>query len=218
MILLSGGFDPLHIGHIDMLEEAAEYGTVYVALNSDDWLIRKKGFFFQNWYCRAGILESLHWVDQAVEVDDSDGTACEAIQRLKPEYFGNGGDRTEENTPELDLCKELGVTPVFDLGGNKTHSSSAIASNGTVERSWGRYVVLDEGPGYKVKRLIVDPGKATSQQKHKKRAEHWIFPENDGCQQIAKGEWHQLFNPTDKPMTVIEVQTGICEESDIERV
>lgn len=218
MILLSGGFDPLHPGHLDMICAANEYGDVVIALNSDDWLVRKKGFFFQTWKDRAEILLSMRFVSAVEAVVDDNGTVCEALVRLKPQCFGNGGDRTSDNTPELDICQTLSIEPVFGLGGSKSRASSSIASNGTVERSWGNYGVLAEGPGYKVKRLIVDPMKATSRQKHMKRAEYWIFTKKDKCQWIAKGEWHQLSNSTDQPMTVIEVQTGICEESDIERV
>ncbi len=218
MILLSGGFDPLHPGHLAMLKDADAYGDVVVALNSDDWLIRKKGFFFQTWEDRATILESLHWVNMAVEVDDSDETVCEAIRRLKPRVFGNGGDRTSENTPEASLCLELDIEMVFGLGGEKSAASSSISAKALVQRKWGHYVLLDEGPGYKVKRLVIDPGKATSQQKHAGRREVWVDPDRDAVNNIAPGEWHQLFNPTDRPKTVIEVQTGICEESDIDRV
>lgn len=218
MILLSGGFDPLHPGHIEMIRQAAEYGDVYIALNSDGWLHRKKGFVFQTWMDRAHILRALRWVESVEPVFDEDGTVCEAIETLKPEYFGNGGDRTAKNIPELDLCEKMGVKAVFGLGGEKFASSSYICSRNHVERNWGHYVLLDEGLNYKVKRLIVDPKKSTSRQRHEKREEFWIEPLTGNVCHIPKGEWHQLENPNGEEMTVIEVQTGVCEESDIERI
>ena len=217
MILLSGGFDPLHTGHIGMIEAASGYGKVVIALNSNEWLIGKKGFFFQSWEDRADILGAIASVFSVVSVDDSDGTVCEALSRLKPKYFGNGGDRTKKNTPELKLCKELDTMPIFGLGGEKSRASSTIAAKAIVSRKWGHYVLLDEGPGYKVKRLVIDPGKSTSRQRHEHRKEYWINPDM-GAKEVPAGEWHQLDNPTEHPLVVIEVQTGLCEESDIERV
>lgn len=218
MILLSGGFDPLHPGHIEMIRQAAEYGDVTIALNSDDWLIKKKGFCFQSWIDRAHILRALKWTFSVEPVDDSDGTVCEAIERLSPECFGNGGDRTESNTPEVELCMKLGVKPVFGLGGGKFRSSSAICAKGMVQRQWGEYVILDEGINYKVKRLTLEPGEKTSRQKHEKRTEYWIYPKDNKIETVWPGEWHQLINPWKEPLEVIEIQIGICEEDDIERM
>ena len=116
MILLSGGFDPVHIGHVQMIEAARPYGEVHIAVNSDDWLMRKKGFVFMPFEERCAILEAMGCKTHSV--DDSDETVCEAIERLRPEYFGNGGDRTKENTPEQFLCERLGVTIVYELGGS----------------------------------------------------------------------------------------------------
>lgn len=215
MILLSGGFDPIHPGHVSMIRDARKYGPVWVALNSDDWLLRKKGFIFQDWYARRDILKSL--VAHVTHVDDSDGTVCDALRRLKPRYFGNGGDRTDGNTPELDLCRELAIVPVFGLGDAKSHTSTAIGHKGTVHRSWGRYTLLDEGEGYKVKKLVVDPGCSTSRQRHFGRQEVWVYP-GGNVETVGAGEWHQLSNSSESPLTVIEVQTGVCEEDDIERV
>ena len=125
-VLVSGGFDPAHIGHIRMILEAATYGNVIVVANSDAWLMRKKGYIFMPWGERAEILTAVRGVVRVEKVDDTDGTVCEAIRRLKPTYFANGGDRKIDNTPEMDVCKELGVKLLWNIGGGKIQSSSDL--------------------------------------------------------------------------------------------
>lgn len=127
-VAISGGFDPVHSGHINLIKSAAKYGKLIVILNSDEWLVRKKGYAFMRWAERARILMGLEHVWQVSSVDDSDGTVCEALERIKPDYFANGGDRKEENIPELELCKKLGITPLFGIGGEKTQSSSELVN------------------------------------------------------------------------------------------
>lgn len=124
IVAVSGGCDPCHSGHIRMILEAANYGDVVVILNSDDWLIRKKGYKFMDWAERAEILSAIRGVVEVVTVDDTDGTVCEALRRIKPDYFANGGDRKVGNTPEGDVCKELGIEMLWGIGGGKTQSSS----------------------------------------------------------------------------------------------
>jgi|TARA_R110000796_G_scaffold40281_2_gene99742 D-beta-D-heptose 7-phosphate kinase/D-beta-D-heptose 1-phosphate adenosyltransferase len=125
--MVSGGFDPVHIGHIRMIIEASEHGDVIVVANSDDWLFRKKGFVFMEFGERAEILASIKGVIKVSGVDDSDNTVCEAIHRLKPDYFANGGDRGRNNTPEQTLCDEIGVEMLWGIGGeNKANSSSTL--------------------------------------------------------------------------------------------
>jgi len=128
-IMLSGGFDPIHIGHVRMILAAAELGDVIIAANSDDWLMRKKGYIFMPWEERAEILRALHGVSEVVSVDDTDGTVCEALRRLKPDIFGNGGDRNNKNTPEKTVCKELGIKMAWGLGGTKVQSSSELVND-----------------------------------------------------------------------------------------
>lgn len=131
IICISGGFDPVHIGHINLIKEAAKYGEVIVILNSDAWLERKKLYAVMPWQERAEILAWMRSVKAVAAVDDSDGTVCEALRRIKPDYFANGGDRTVENTPELDLCRELGIKLLFNIGGDKVASSSEIIARAT---------------------------------------------------------------------------------------
>lgn len=126
-IMVSGGFDPVHIGHIRMILDAARHGDVIVVANSDDWLFRKKGFVFMEFEQRAEILAAIKGVVKVSGVDDSDGTVCEAIRRLKPHMFANGGDRRKHNTPEQDVCEELGVEMLWGIGGeDKANSSSDL--------------------------------------------------------------------------------------------
>jgi len=127
IICVSGGFDPLHSGHLAMFREAAKKGKLVVIINSDDWLMRKKGFCFLTWEQRADIISSLKMVHEVASVEDKDNTVCEALKRLKPKYFANGGDRKTDNTPEMEVCNELGIEMVWDTGGEKFESSSEIA-------------------------------------------------------------------------------------------
>jgi D-beta-D-heptose 7-phosphate kinase/D-beta-D-heptose 1-phosphate adenosyltransferase len=125
-VLVSGGFDPAHIGHIRMILEAATVGNVIVVANSDAWLMRKKGYIFMPWEERAELLAAIRGVTSVERVDDTDGTVCEAIARLKPTYFANGGDRKTDNTPEMDVCSTLGVKLLWNVGGGKIQSSSDL--------------------------------------------------------------------------------------------
>jgi D-beta-D-heptose 7-phosphate kinase/D-beta-D-heptose 1-phosphate adenosyltransferase len=109
-----------------MLRAAAIEGAVVVALNSDEWLCRKKGYYFMTWKERAAILLALRYVDRVISVDDQDGTVAQAIVAVRPTYFMNGGDRTTPNEREAYFCRELGVTQVFGVGGGKIQSSSAL--------------------------------------------------------------------------------------------
>ena len=128
-ILLSGGFDPIHIGHVRMILAAAEVGDVIIVANSDNWLMRKKQYVFMPGEERAKFLGAINGVATVASVDDTDGTVCEALRRLKPDIFGNGGDRTNKNTPEMDVCKELGIEMMWALGGKKIQSSSDLVKD-----------------------------------------------------------------------------------------
>ena len=127
-VMVSGGFDPVHAGHIRMIRHAAEYGDVIVIANSDAWLWRKKGFVFMEWERRVEILNAIKGVVLVDSVDDSDGTVCDAIRRHKPTYFANVGDRGRTNTPEQSVCESLGVELLWSIGGDeKIDSSSDLA-------------------------------------------------------------------------------------------
>tara|TARA_R110000824_G_scaffold58774_2_gene158560 strand:- start:9101 stop:9589 length:489 start_codon:yes stop_codon:yes gene_type:complete len=124
-VMVSGGFDPVHAGHIRMIRAAAKYGGVIIIANSDDWLWRKKGFVFMEYARRVEILNAIKGVILVDSVDDTDDTVCEAIKRLQPTYFANGGDRGRSNTPEQDVCEELGVELLWGIGGEEKLQSSS---------------------------------------------------------------------------------------------
>jgi len=149
IIVLSGGFDPVHKGHLRMFREASWLGHhVVVGLNSDEWLTRKKGQPFMKFEERKEILEGFKYVNQVIPFEDKDNSACDLIRRVHDIYdgdefeydyedighggmvgyyeiyFANGGDRTTDNTPEMDVCKNLGVTMLWGVGGGKIQSSS----------------------------------------------------------------------------------------------
>lgn len=125
-ILCSGGFDPLHVGHVSYLKAAYKIGEVVVALNSDAWLERKKGYVFMPWKDRAQIVGALFCVNAVYPVDDDDGTICAALRELRPYAHANGGDRTVPSPTEDDVCAELGIKQLFGVGGDKIASSSQL--------------------------------------------------------------------------------------------
>ena len=125
-ILCSGGFDPLHVGHLYYLTDAYYKGRVVVALNSDAWLMRKKGYVFMPWKDRALILAGLSCITSVYPVVDEDDTVCAALRLIVPDYYANGGDRIEPLSAEDAVCKELGIEQLFNIGGDKIHSSSKL--------------------------------------------------------------------------------------------
>ena len=129
VIAVSGGFDPVHIGHVRMIKDASRYGDVMVIINSDEWLERKKGYIFMPFAERAEIMGNIKGVTTVTSVDDSDGTVCEALVRCKPDAFANGGDRKEKNTPEMDLCDHIGIEMMWCIGGNDKPQSSSWLVN-----------------------------------------------------------------------------------------
>ena len=140
-IMVSGGFDPVHVGHIRMIRAAAEYGDVIVIANSDEWLYRKKGFNFMDFGKRSEILDSIKGVILVDSVDDSDGTVCDAIARHRPTYLANAGDRGRTNTPEQNVCEELGVELLWGIGGEEKVDSSSdlVAKTRKFESAPNRY-------------------------------------------------------------------------------
>ena len=239
IIVVSGGFDPVHSGHIKLIKEARLLGDMLiVGINSDEWLARKKGRAFMPWQERLCILNNLSSVDEVYTFDDEDGTACHLLEQVRAHYpdsqivFANGGDRTEKNIPEQSVA---GVEFAFGIGGeNKANSSSWILQEWKApktKRTWGYYRVLHEdGQQVKVKELTVNPGQRLSMQRHTDRAEHWfvsqgtatvntlntksdveLLGEFDQFQHIHidRTEWHQLCNLTEEPLKVVEIQYGL---------
>lgn len=184
VVLITGGFDPLHSGHLAYIKAARDLGDILiVGVNSDAWLQRKKGRAFMPVRERCAILRALRGVDHVMEFDDRDGSAKDAIKMVRQSYpqdhiiFANGGDRTQANIPEMDVA-DANMEFRFGVGGeNKANSSSWILEEWKApktRRPWGYYRVLHEAPGVKVKELTVDPGAALSMQRHQDRAEFWL--------------------------------------------
>lgn len=132
--IVSGGFDPIHEGHIEMIRaSAAASDGVILLLNSDEWLCRKKGKNFMNFHTRRVICENLKGVVDVLAFNDDDNSASDGISRAREKYkdsvlvFANGGDRTKDNIPESAVCQKLNVSLAFGVGGeNKANSSSWI--------------------------------------------------------------------------------------------
>jgi len=167
IVLITGGFDPLHSGHIAYFKAAKALGDILiVGVNSDAWLTRKKGSPFMPYKERAEIVRNIVGVDFVIDFDDSDNSAKRAIWMVRQSYpndkiiFANGGDRTDKNIPEMDI-QDQNLEFVFGVGGfNKANSSSWILQEWKApktERQWGYYRVLHEVSGMKVKELTVNP-------------------------------------------------------------
>lgn len=193
--VVSGGFDPVHSGHINLFKSAYELFNrkIVVLLNSDEWLTRKKGKPFLPVEERKAIIEAMSMVDRVVLFDDSDKSCCDGLEKVKALYpmdtvvFCNGGDRTKENIPEMSV---EGIEFKFGIGGeNKANSSSWILRDAvatyTEERVWGKFADLYTTTGCKVKELILKPGKGISYQRHFKRSEIWFVRSGKGVVKYA---------------------------------
>ncbi len=238
IVIVSGGFDPIHSGHIAYLKSAKELGDkLIVALNSDEWLVNKKSKFFMPFIERKAIIESIGFVDEVIDFkDDEAGSCIDALEKAKlmfPNdklFFANGGDRNDKNIPEMSVG---GIEFIFSVGGeDKKNSSSWILKKWQYyyeERLWGAFYNLFEEEQVKVKELIVHPGKGMSFQKHFKRSEIWMVskgscvvnyskkdPEQKENIQLNKfdhylvplGHWHQITNPFEDTCHLIEIQYG----------
>ena len=247
VVIVTGGFDPLHSGHIEYFKAAKELGDhLVVGVNSDAWLARKKGKAFMPFEERCAIIKELDCVNEVIGFNDDDDTACAAIFPVLSTVgsqtkviFANGGDRTKDNIPEMIYDD---VEFVFGVGGeNKKNSSSWILkewSQPTTERAWGKYTILDKGDGWQVKQLEFYEEHALSDQRHFKRSEHWhvvdgvinMFLEDKSGNRtshllvpgdsidIPTGYWHKAVNLDNKSAKVIEVWLGEeLTENDIER-
>jgi cytidyltransferase-like protein len=186
LIVVSGGFDPIHSGHIAYFKSAKSHGDkLIVALNSDSWLEKKKGKFFMTLHERKSIVEAIKYVDEVISFEDDEKGSCinalEVIKKTYPNeeiYFANGGDRDKKNIPEMTVSD---INFLFGVGGDdKKNSSSWILNKWQYyfeERHWGSFFNLFETKNIKVKELIVEPGKSMSFQRHFKRNEIWLVSE-----------------------------------------
>lgn len=192
VVVATGGFDPVHSGHIAYFKHAATLGDLLlVGLNSDAWLRRKKGRAFMPYTERAAVIGNLAMVHQVLELEDSCGTGADGIRQARALYpdadiiFANGGDRGAGNVPEQEMfANDPKVFFEFGIGGDwKQNSSRWILDEWKApktDKPWGCYRLLhDYGPETKLKELWVDPGKSLSMQKHAKRSEFWFIAEGE---------------------------------------
>jgi len=190
VVIATGGFDPVHSGHIAYFKEAKKLGDVLlVGLNSDAWLRRKKGRAFMPYTERYAVISELAVVDRVLELEDSCGTGADGIRQARALYpdahiiFANGGDRNSGNVPEqAEFADDANLSFEFGVGGDwKQNSSRWILDEWKApktERDWGYYRVLHEhGKEVKLKELTVEPGQRLSMQRHDKRAEFWFVAE-----------------------------------------
>ena len=249
IIVVSGGFDPIHSGHISYMKSAKNIGDhLIVALNSDEWLIKKKKKVFMNIEERKNILINIECVDEVITFNDDEfGSCIDALEKIKNKYpneeiiFCNGGDRNKDNIPEMTVKN---IKFMFGIGGNeKKNSSSSLLKNwkyDSEDRIWGSFYNFYDSKEVKVKELIVSPKKGMSFQKHKHRNEIWlvtkgscevIYANKDPKQKekvtlnkfdkfiVDEGHWHQITNPFDEECHIIEIQFGdLVIEDDIERL
>ena len=247
--VISGGFDPIHSGHIEYLKSASKLGDyLVVLLNSDEWLIKKKGKAFMPFKERMTILKAISYVDDVYAFDDDSlGSCINGLLKVKKQFpkekiiFCNGGDRDKNNIPEMNVD---GIQFNFGTGGNdKKNSSSWILKEWSYpyeKRIWGEFFNLFEAESVKVKELIIDPKKGMSLQRHYKRNEIWLVSEGKCIVNFSKSdpsniekyellkhdffhikisEWHQITNPFNEVCKIIEIQYGEeTIEEDIERI
>jgi len=237
-IVVSGGFDPVHVGHLRMFKAAsALVPNLIVIVNNDNFLIEKKGYIFMPIAERMEIIEGFGVVDMVVESIDTDLTVCKTLEWLSKKenvkIFANGGDRDSKDAiPEAEICEQNNITMKFNVGGGKIQSSSSLVSN-EIMKPWGSYKTFEKNKGFLVKRITVAPGETLSLQSHKHRSEHWLVASGVATVECAGekiylnqfesisiplGVKHRLLNESKKILQIVEVQFGKhLSEEDITR-
>ena len=244
--LVSGGFDPVHVGHLRMFQDAKKLADeVIVLLNNDDWLVKKKGKPFMNQNQRKEILEEFKSISEVIIQTSSEPSSSLAIEDFvkkntnKSICYCNGGDRSNiENIRESEVCKKLKVNLEFGIGGeNKIESSSDLTKNylGNIEkRPWGNYHIIARNLGYQIKEIKVSVNSKLSLQKHQNRAEFWQIIkgnckvtvgekeyelEDNNNIYIPKDTIHRIENTGNQELIFVEIRLGKdIKEEDIVRI
>jgi D-beta-D-heptose 7-phosphate kinase/D-beta-D-heptose 1-phosphate adenosyltransferase len=246
-VAVSGGFDPLHIGHVRLFKAArALCDKLVVILNNDNWLRAKKGFTFMSQRERAEIIRSFTFVDKVVITDhkknDPDTSISRTLEKIQPAIFANGGDRKNvKDIPEAAVCKKYGIKMVFNVGhGGKVQSSSwmieaARKPASKTVRPWGEYFAWDKGKGWNLKTIYIKPQSRLSLQYHHHREEWWLLVQGDAQATTGKGGDSQTIElkkgevfrvgkkqvhrlSSKKGGIVVEVAYGDFDEADIVRL
>jgi cytidyltransferase-like protein len=123
-ICTSGYYNPLHIGHLKLLKEASKLGDKLIVIVNNDEQVKLKGGKFMPEDERVEIVKAIKYVDKVVLSIDKDRTVCKTLELIDPDIFAKGGDSTNDNVPELEVCKKKGIKIVFNVGGDKIQSSS----------------------------------------------------------------------------------------------
>ena len=198
-VVVSGGFDPLHSGHIALFKNASEYGKVIAIVNNDNFLLKKKKYIFMPISERLEVVLSNQFISEAIISIDQDNTVSLTIRKLIDDgynirYFANGGDRkTLSDIPESKGCNENNIKLVFGIGGGKTQSSSDLTENlfslmseeneikkeilikNITQKPWGSYQLFFKNKTFLVKKMMINSGEEISNHFHEHRHEHWIL-------------------------------------------
>jgi cytidyltransferase-like protein len=246
-VAVSGGFDPIHIGHVRMFKEARRLGDkLVVILNNDNWLRSKKGYAFMPEAERKEVIESFPYVDKVVLTDhregDADMSVSRTLKQIQPAVFANGGDRVQKNTPEDSVCLELGIQRKYGVGkGGKVQSSSWMIAKASrpikkTSRPWGEYYGWDQGANWNLKTIYIKPKSRLSLQYHHRRTECWLLVEGDATATVHDSRGKATKVPLKKGVTycigkkqvhrleskkggiVVEVAYGAFDEEDIVRI
>lgn len=248
IVAVSGGFDPLHIGHVRMFKEAKKFGDkLVVIINNDNWLKNKKGFAFMPEKERAELIKAFPFVDKVIVTDhvtnDPDRSVVRALRKLRPAVFVNGGDRkpSGDPVPEVALCKELGIKMAYNIGkGGKVQSSSWMIKDAARHvarhiRPWGEFYNWDTGKKWHLKTIYVKPKSRLSLQYHNHRSEHWVLIEGEATaltqvdgkvveKPLRYGDvfWVEKGTPhrlmSKRGAIIVEVALGRFDENDIVRL
>lgn len=208
VVAVSGGFDPLHSVHLDHMIEARRLGDwLVVIVNTDEFLIKKKGFFILPLIERLRVIEEYPFVNQTIVSIDRDQSVAETLRLVRPNIFAKGGDRISSHMPkkELEVCKEIGCKIVYgvDRGVRKSSTDFLLEATSIIDKPWGYEKILFQSDSYSIKILHINRNESLSKQVHKGRDEVWRVLE--GLPIVEKGEDKQSYNAS----TLIFIQAGV---------